>query len=966
MSMNILGIVNKSSGSGLIRLLPLLFIIFLPLYAWSNDPVKPADSTIKTIYIVPSSHYDFGFVDPPDVVRERAARHIDEVIRIAESDPNFRWSIESVWQVNEWLKRARTPTSVLPKDQAKIDRLMRLIKSGQIALSTSWGSMHTDFMGEEELNRICYGYTDLKRTYGINSEMAMMDDVPGHPTSVPSVLAGSGTKYLLAGANVFINNATSLAPGKVPFYWQSPDGSKVLTWISQSPRGGYTEALTDYYLDPFTIDPYTGKTEYEMFNPKSPKKSALQIMEEGVAELQKRYSQAGYKYDAVLAMDLHDFLEPTNVSNLERAVKLWNDNHDSPKLKIATPPEFFHYIEDKYGSQIPTYRGEWSGLWSESKTQSPQFSAEARYAHDHTPAAESLWSYIAMTRSIPFPVGNSTSLYDLMFTYDEHSGAGNTGWPQLNESKKLVEQNREYSGFLKTARQQVDDLFQKGIEILAEPTAGEPAVPLPNGNTWPLMVYNPLSWLRDDVVTVGAPDEGLKITGVRDNATGRPVAFDVDDKGQAIFIATGVPAFGYTTYRIETGPGKAVSTLRPVPRSTVTENKHFRVRLSPTGDIESIVALASGREMVNGKGELPFNRLLRVHGQEPEDIAYPLAPVVTVKRGVGMNIITVARPRSGFPETIITLYDGLDRLDLHNELDGDKLPFASGKSWNDSYYFAFPFALNPKGLTVLRGGQKWFDRFPEDYLPGARRDSVTTQHLIGMADNEGSVWLAHRQAFHFLYPGYVKARPSPKGAPAEFPAMFTGTWPLKEATLYSRAIRIGNQADTHDIGVMNVDTVEPGFGMVYDFDYSLNASSGKFDDVAAWRFGSTFNVPLIAQFVTVFPKTATEGFFSVDQPNVEIVAIKPLADTTVTGEVSASPLDPKQTRVFIVRLHEFAGRTATVQLKLPVAAAKAQLLNLTEDRALQELSAGTSVSVTLKPFETATVRIDLAAPEARK
>jgi len=163
-----------------------------------------------------------------------------------------------------------------------------------------------------------------------------------------------------------------------------------------------------------------------------------------------------------------------------------------------------------------------------------------------------------------------------------------------------------------------------------------------------------------------------------------------------------------------------------------------------------------------------------VHGQHTEDIAYPLAPIVTVERGVGMNVITVARPRSGFPVTTITLYDGLDRLELHNELDGDKLPFASGKSWNDSYYFAFPFALNPKGLTVLRGGQKWFDRFPEDYLPGARRDSVTTQHLIGMADNEGSVWLAHRQAFHFLYTGYVKARPSLKGAPAEFPAMFTG------------------------------------------------------------------------------------------------------------------------------------------------------------------------------------------------
>src|SRR4051794_12283123 len=149
----------------------------------------PVASSIKTIYIVPTSHYDFGFVEPPDAVRERAARHIDEVIRIAESDPDFRWTIESVWQVNEWLKRAKAPTSVLPKDERKIARLMNLIKSGRIALSGAWGSMHTDFMGEEELNRLCYDYAALKRNYGVETQMAMMDDVPGHPTSVPSVLA---------------------------------------------------------------------------------------------------------------------------------------------------------------------------------------------------------------------------------------------------------------------------------------------------------------------------------------------------------------------------------------------------------------------------------------------------------------------------------------------------------------------------------------------------------------------------------------------------------------------------------------------------------------------------------------------------------------------------------------------------------------------------------------------------------
>ena len=305
----------------------ILSIIILALNIFSQGKL-PA-SPIKTIYVVPSSHYDFGFVDAPDAIRERAARHIDEVIRVAESDPDFRWTIESVWQVNEWLKRQRKPSSVLPLDKEKIARLMKLIKSGQIVLSTSWGSMHTDFMGDEELNRICYDYVKLEKSYGIHSDVAYMNDVPGHPMSVASVLADSGTKYLVTGANTFISDATSLAPGKVPFYWEAPNGNKVLLWVSQGNRGAYVEAFTEYYLDPYSLDPYTDRRPFDMFNPDlAGKKSDIEIMEIGVANLLNRYNTAGYKYDAVMAMYAHDFFEPTNVANLERAVKLWNSKHD--------------------------------------------------------------------------------------------------------------------------------------------------------------------------------------------------------------------------------------------------------------------------------------------------------------------------------------------------------------------------------------------------------------------------------------------------------------------------------------------------------------------------------------------------------------------------------------------------------------------------------------------------------------
>ncbi|PWT90420.1 MAG: hypothetical protein C5B55_09760 [Blastocatellia bacterium] len=953
--------LTAQSGSyWVFRWLP-LFVPLIAITVAAQTPTKARlpDSPIKTVYIIPTSHYDFGFVEPPDQVRERAARHIDEVIRVAESDPDFRWTIESVWQVNEWLKRQKPATSVLPKDNAKIARLVALIKSGRIALSTAWGSMHTDFMGAEELNRMCYDYTVLKRTYGVESQLALMDDVPGHPTSIPSVLANSGTKYLVTGANTFLASATTLAPGKVPFYWQSPDGSKVLIWISQGKRGGYVEGMTDFYLDPYSLDPYTNKTPYEMFNPNAGPKTDLQKMEEGVTELLNRYNAGGYKYDSVMVMFAHDFVEPTNVRSLEKAVKLWNINHPEIQLKIATPPEFFKAMESKYQSEIPTYRGEWSGLWSEAKTQSPLISALARFAHEQTPAAETLWSGLSMTRSIPYPVGNMASLYDWMFTYDEHSGAGNTGWIQLNDRLPLEEQNRQYVRYMKQAESEVENLFSRGLALLAQASRYDEPFKQTSANEWNMVVYNGLSWQRNDVVEIQSPREDLRVASLTDNVSKQPVAFDIDEKGNVLFVAKGVPALGYKTFTVTTAPGKAETTLTTVSGSVEASNANYRIKVRPDGNIQSIYDLRLQREIVNDKGELPFNDLLRVEGSTASRLSTPITPIITIKKGRQLTEISVMRPRAAFSATVIRLYDGLDRAEISNLIDGSRLPFPGGSNnWSDSYYFSFPFSISKDNLKIMRGGQKWFDTLPDDYLPGARQDSVTTQHLIGLTDGNATAMLAHRQTFHFAYAGFVNSKLLPKGSPQEFPAMYTGKFPLPEATIYSRALRHTEQADTHDLGVVNMATVEPGLGDRNVFDYAIRAG-GKWDTVTAWRFGAEFNLRLRAVYVGTPPGAPDRSFFNVDQPNVQIVSIKPLSDTVVHGEVSATPLDPQLNKLYTIRLHEFAGRATEVRINLPVPVKQATRMNLTEDIELEKIGSVSPLTVRLDPFATATIRIEI-------
>lgn len=942
-----------------ILILQTILLLFSCFIINVSAQTKLPTSPIKTIYITPLSHYDFGFVEPPDAVRERAARHIDEVIRVANENPNFKWTIESVWQVNEWLKRQQKPTSVLPKDKERIKVLMDLIKSGRISLSTSWGSMHTDFMGQEELNRLTYDYAKLARTYGIKSEIALLNDVPGHPTSMPNVLAGSGTKYMVTGANLFINKATELAPGKVPFYWESPDGSKVLLWVSQGSRGGYVEALTDFYLDPFSLDPYTDKTPFDMFNPElAGTKKPLEVMEIGVTELLNRYNKAGYKFDAVMAMYAHDFIEPTDVINLDKAVKLWNKNHKEVQLKIATPDEFLKYIEKKYASQLETHRGEWSGLWSEAKTQSPQISALARYSHDHAPAAETLWSGLAMTRNIPYPVGNFLSVYDLILTYDEHSGAGNNGWIQLNGHEPLEEQNRQYVQYMNRSTSELDFMFGQGMKFIAQPSRYEAQI-RQEENTWNTIVYNGLSWNRNDVVRIKSPAENLKITEIRDTTNDQKIEFDINESGEAIFVANDIPSLGYKTYSIKTEAGRNVPTLKNDSDETEIENTNFRIKIRPDGVIQSIYDLKQKREIVNPNGEMNFNELLRVEGQDASKINYPFAPKVSVRRGKQMSQIVIERKRSAYPISVLTIYENLDRVEIRNELDQSKIPFVGGnKNWHDSYYFAFPFAVSKDGLKVKRGGQKWFDTLPDDYLPGARTDAVTTQHSLGMTDGKNSAIIAHRQAFHWVYPSYVETKVRPKDAEAGFPAMFTGKFPLPEATIYSRAVRSSNQADTHDLGVINMPTVEPGLDGNYVFEYAI-AGDGMFDEVKAWTLGANFNVPLRAEYVNRVPTSLRYSYFSVDQPNIQIVTVKTLSDSTVRGEVSATPLDPQIKKVYVIRLQEFAGRSANVRINLPVKIKSAEVVNLTETETLQKLSKISPLTVEMNPFETKTIKFEI-------
>ncbi len=218
--------------------------------------------------------------------------------------------------------------------------------------------------------------------------------------------------------------------------------------------------------------------------------------------------------------------------------------------------------------------------------------------------------------------------------------------------------------------------------------------------------------------------------------------------------------------------------------------------------------------------------------------------------------------------------------------------FAGGNNnWNDSYYFAFPFNVSTDGLKVIRGGQNGFDKLPDDYLPGARKDSVSTQHLFGLTDGRATAMARTPAGLSLGLSRLRRDESKTQGSTGGFSGDVHGQVPAARSDYLFAGRSFGKQADTHDVGIINIASTEPGLKGNMVFEYAF-AGGGTFDPVRAWRMGADFNLPLRPRFTAVAPAIAQQGFFSVDQPNVQIVTVKTLTENVIRGEVSSAPLNP--------------------------------------------------------------------------
>ncbi len=844
-----------------------------------------------TVFVVPHTHLDIGYSDFQGKVAEIQSRVLSQAGALVKQYPDFRFSMDGSWILEQFLNSRAKP---------KQDELVGLIRDGKMAMPAQYVNLLTGYASLETLYRSLYESKRLSKRYGLPYEYANITDVPTYSGSYPSILASSGIKYWVAAAN---NDRAPIFSyehwnEKSPFWWEGPDGKKVLFWYSRH----YEQAQVLFGLPP-----------------------QLPAVRQSLPIYLQAYSKPTYKPDVALIYGTQ--VENTDLfpSTATFATE-WNKSYAYPKLQYATFPDFFHFLDEHYSKDLPTYKGDGGGYWEDGIGSDAYYAAEDRRNQNRALSAEILSSLThTLDSNLHPPDGLFRDIWRNIVLFSEHTWLSYNSVSQPDHEES-IRQARVKDDRADRASIEIEDVMNRSLSQLAE------QIHIP-ANT--LVVFNPLNWRRSAIVEADLDPRSRLV----DMGTGQEIPLDViwekEGFSHVRFLAKDLPPVGYKCFSITSG-GQPVPAKESTQDQTV-ENSFYRVKIDiATGSIASIFDKQLGRELVDVASPYKFGEYVYVTGGDGDTQMinpFPALPpgeltvhhaskgkLVGVERLPWGQSIRLMSSNVNTPEikTEILLFDNEKKIEFHYRVNKE---YTNAK---EGVYFSFPVSVSSPSFTFATQ-QEWVDP-AHDLMKGGSLEWFNVQGWMAAHDSNVSVGIVPLDA-----------------SLASFGDINRGKWPgafePKTSTMFSYVMN--NYWHTN---------YKAGQGGEFQFRYAIT-SAAKLDGGALSKLSADEMRPVELDHVVSQDKAGNparplpkegEGFLETSAPNIVLSTWKMAEDGTGT----------------IMRLAEIDGKATNAQIHFPHATIKAaNLCSGTEENQTPIPVEGNTVSLSFKPFEVLTVRI---------
>lgn len=514
-----------------------LIKIFIPLLVMSvcARAQSPAHTKVKEVIVICKTHFDLGYTHRmKELIPIFRTTMIDQALTAMDKSSSLPQEQQFAWTAPGWVM-AKVLEDWPGQTQERRDKLDVAFRNGKFVVHAMPFTLESDACEAEEMARGLVFASNLSRKNGKPLPgAAKVTDVPGHTSALPVILAQGGVKFLHIGCNPV--SAYVKTPGL--FWWEGPDGSRILTMYSIN-YGTCTAVMPKDWI------------------PKGPPQ-----MQVGQGLLPPH----DWPYDIwpaiiVTADNTGPPTEDIIKSYFEKAQK----EMPEVKFRMGTMEEFAETLL-KENPEIPVIKGQMPDTWIHGILSDPEGCKLSREAHPLIASAEQQRTQLqAWGLQLPSATKEIATAYENILLYGEHTFGGRSKFENYadkfskNDPKVVSDVEGSWedkTDYIREADKIAHRITDENLKALAQAVKrkGDCAV-----------VYNPLPWNRSETVTIN---------------------------GQPIFVSN-IPACGYKTVAITKPPVE--KEIIAQKRETI-ENEYFKVTLDAKKGITSLIDKRTNRE----------------------------------------------------------------------------------------------------------------------------------------------------------------------------------------------------------------------------------------------------------------------------------------------------------------------------------------------------------------------------------